>query len=63
MPMSYRHDKNFIDDNSQEFDLIWGVKKTLCFADLVNPEIAAVQQVVDRFNKFIELISSVSVFL
>ena len=43
---------------SKEFDIIWGIRKAFCVADLINPEVAAVQLVVDRFNKFMELISS-----
>ena len=43
---------------NSEFDIIWGVRKAFCCAELVNPEIAAVELVVDRFNKFMELISS-----
>ena len=61
LPSMYRNvlsDVTYIRENSKEFDIIWGVRKALCCAELVDPKIAAVELVVDRFNKFMELISS-----
>ena len=61
LPSMYRNalsDKTCIRENSKEFDIVWGVRKALCCAELVNPKIANLELVVDRFNKFMDLISS-----